>query len=314
MQVLALAVEGARHGPTLSVDHLDTVGVLPAPPAGTLLADGLMLWVAAFDPERAAAVLQDLGLAAESLEVSAARGLSDEASPLLPTAVDALCAPGPTRSLRISATLQIDPPIFHLLRSHAARDPQLATALTSSSQIEAKVGWLFNRDGTAASIALLSFKVGALALPLDAKERPAWLPELCKLLAGRVHRLGWHEPEPTLANAYLDAATAPQPELRRRYEVAAAALAAAPFSLGRLALVRHAGAPSLAFGDDLVPARLLGPHAALALRLVHGAKLLNPDVLLVELPSLPPPLRGWLEQCTSGAQPSQEQILWVTPQ
>jgi hypothetical protein len=311
MQLLALALDGSRHTPALRVDDLEDVASLPSPPAGTSVADALSLLAAALDPSLVLPTLASLGLRTAATEVTVAAGLTDEVAQLDPAGVDALCIAAPPRHLVIDALLRPDPPLYGMLSAQAGRDPRMVSALRDGGHLGVKVGWLFNRAGTVASVSLLSIRIGEVAFSLDPKERPAWLPDLCHQLASRVRRVAWHVDAEQLAAAWHDAATSPDREVRSRYALACDDLLGPPFHLPPVQLVRHEGRPALAFGEDLLPARLLGPAALRALRLVHAARVLAPDVLIVELEAPDPQLRAWLEGCVRGPRATQEQVLLV---
>ncbi len=308
MRVDAMAIEGFRHTHNAQAAEMEAIQPLPAPPVGTSFADALDLVVAALSPSRAPAVLARLQLG-DACEITEKAGLVDEVAGLDADGVRTLTDDLPVRRLLIRLSLEPDPPLYRTLRDGASRDPRILTALAGGAQLKLQVGWLFNQAGTHATPGVLSFRVGDVPFPLEDKDRPPWLPGLLGSIASRIHRLDPTASTDELAPAFLEHTLSHDLELRTRAALAMRMAAHAPFNLGQLHLVRHGAGVRMAFGDELVDQRLLGPDALQALRWLHAAVVLAPDVLVAPAP--PPGWTKWLNDRIEGEHATLEQVLLV---
>jgi hypothetical protein len=206
----------------------------------------------------------------------------------------------------IDVSVAPDPPLYGRLREHAVRDARLVTALGQEAQLHVKVGLRRLRGAGAVTLDLLGARIGDVAFPIAGKERPAWLPTFLAEVGRRVHRVDLTQPPPM--RRLHGAALARDPERHRAWLRAAEALGAAPFELPTPRLVSDHGAPSMAFGDEAWPARLLDRAGQDALHLVSACFLDAPDVLIVPT-EVPEPVRAWLDARTEGDDAVLEQVL-----
>lgn len=312
MRLTALSLDGFRHAPELALDDLDARVDLPAAPVGTAVADALDLAQASLSPACARRALARAGLDTDETEVEVERGEVIAVSGMCPRAVASLTHPDATRRLVIHLDATVDPLLFQLLRTEAAREPSLLAALAAGGDLGLRIGWLFDRSATHASVSLLGLRIGDEQVALAPTERPSWLPRLLDAVGRRFGRHGRARATPELLARLHATALSGDPERRRRFEAAAAACDDAPFRLGPLALVAHDGQLDAAFGDALVPLRDLGPLAVAALDDVTTAWVDQPDVLVVELPHpAHDPRVGWWAERVTADDATLEQVLFV---
>jgi len=290
---------------------------LPPGPEGVAVADALTLLSASLDGERLKGALVRLGLChpaddpgiIEELGLPTQVWLSDVAG------VNALVNVEETRTFTVYVEVEPDPPLFGRLRELAVRDPRLVTALGQSPTVRVKVGWLLSNDHTMVAIGLSEVGIGEVGFSLASAERPMWLPGLLRDLGGRFGRPDPAEPEGALVARLLEAQLSGDPSLRRGFAKVADAVAAPPFSLGRLELVRTEGRVHACFGEQLLRARQFGPSAVEALRTVMAVYLSAPDVLILDAPGAstrePAAVREWLAGATEGDGATLEQVIVV---
>ena len=318
MYLTRLQVEGFRGADPDAIEHPGRCASIGALPGGCAIADALDLLAAGLDQAQMAPVAARIGWATEATAVEGDPGEA-QLQGLHPPAVDATLEPkaqpgGPTvRSGAVDATFALDPPLFGRMRAHAVRDPRMVTALGHEPSVRIKVGWLSNRDRTAAHPTVLAVGVGEMRFDVAGKDRPHWLPELLPELGGRFHRLEGTATAETIAGWILEASLSPDPARRAGLEAALDALTGPPFALPRPAVVRSGGRIGLAFGPDLVDARRLGRAATDAVRLAVAAFVRRPDVLVVD-DALPahPDVWPWLRALPEREDAPIEQI-WTLP-
>jgi hypothetical protein len=310
MLLTSIRVEGLRAAPSVEIADPGVVCRLPSDPQGAVVADGLALLGAALRPDGATGTLAALDLAGPDTTQLLDEALLDEVEQLDPDGVAALVAPAANRHVTITVGLRPDPPMFRRLRDVAARDPGLLSALATGADLQLRVGWLFNRAGTHASVGVLAVHVGEERFATARADRPAWLLDVLADVGARLLRVDGRRDEAALAEALLAAALSPDPARRASWERAREVLASPPFSLGALHLVQaRPHRLRLAFGADLVPLRALGPAALEAVRLVHAAIVERPDVLVAD--ALVPGAEDWLGTLVEGDDATLEQALVV---
>lgn len=311
MRLSSLHLEGHRVTPQASAEVPDALCDLPDGPVGIALVDALTLLPGICDKARTAPSLAAVGLVATPDQVDP---FDEEPLPVEATLdggdPGVLIDPENNRRLRIRATFELDPPLFGSLRQHAVRDPRLVPAL-SEATLTLSAGLLWTTDLSTVSIDLLGLIVGGQPFSVSGSERPTWLPELLGGIASRIHRVPELD-EVSIADRLLAASLSTDRAERARFDRIRRALAAPPFSLGTLELVRNGSVVQPCFGPDLLRARHFGPTALSALNLVSTIFLDEPDLLLVVAPDGPLPreaLRRWLVDLTNGEGAVLEQIL-----
>lgn len=314
MLVTGVRVAGLRDADGYVKADIESRVDLPSGPQGIAVADALDLFAAGLCTDRVPGVLDRLGVASTEVEVLEEDGLPVQASWSSGLGVRTLLAGDAARRITVWVEVAPDPPLFGQLRELAVREPRLVAALGNSPRIGIKVGWLFTKDLTTASIAVLELKVGDLGFPAVGPERPKWAPRVLKQLGerfGRVRRRSSTE----LAGVLLDASLSADPRRRDAFRRASDALADAPFNFGALQLVRAEDALWACFGPDLRRARQYGPSAEEALQLVVAAYLDAPDVLVVEAPGALQPdsdeVVEWLVARTQGNDATLEQVFFA---
>ncbi|TNE90048.1 MAG: hypothetical protein EP330_09475 [Deltaproteobacteria bacterium] len=314
MLVTGVRVAGLRDADGFVKTDLESRVELPAGPEGVAVADALELFAAGLDATRIRPMLARLGIAHGEIEIVEEDGLPVQASWDHGIGVRALLAGDAARRLTVWVEVAPDPPLFGQLRELAVREPRLVAALGNSPRLGIKVGWLFTKDLTTASIAVLELKVGDLAFPASGPERPKWAPRMLRELGTRFCRIE-RKPEPELAARLLAASLSPDPDERDNFRRAASALADKPFNLGALELVQVEDEIWPCFGPHLRRSRQYGPAAEEALRLVDAAFLVAPDVLIVEaagaLQNDPSEVVEWLVGRTEGNNATLEQVFLV---
>lgn len=310
MRLATLSIEGLAGAPSWSAS-LEEAQALPAPPLGMAIADGLALFAAGLDGDRATPILSRMGLARGDEELYFDDpGFLEQANGLDPYEVEALLDLEAGRRVTITGTIELDPPLFGRLREESLRDPKMLAALGEDPTVTLKVGWLFSSDRAAASVGVLEVKVARTSFPTGRSERPRWMNGLLRDVGRRLGGVGADASADALGEQLLAAALSADPEVRARYARLADAMDAAPFHLGRLELVRRGDRVQLAFGPALVRARQLGPGALRALRVAHAALVVAPDVLVVEDPA-GSDWSDWLAARITGDHATLEQVLWM---
>lgn len=317
MYITGLQVHGLRGAEAFEAESLGRLVTLPDGPRGVAIADAISLFAAALSEGNARAAIAALGLAdpPDSADVLVEDGFPTQVSLPRARGVRALLADDVSRQVRISAEMELDPPLFGRLRAQAARDPRLVTALGAGARVTVKVGWLFTNDRTVGSVGVLGFSVGDTAFPTSGSERPTWMSDVLRDLAGRFGRVGSAEPLERVVRRLFDASLSPDPALRGRFLRASAATEAPPFYLGALALVRDGDALEAAFGPSLRRTRAYGPFADEATRTVEAVFVQGPDVLVVEAPGREGPARdewiAWVGGRATDADATLEQVFVV---
>lgn len=308
MLLTSIRVEGLRAAPEVALEDLGAVATLPAGAEGGAVADGLLLLGAALRPSGARAALHRLDVAGPDTGWLLEDGLLDEVEALDADGVDALLQSGASRHVTVAVEVRPDPPMYRRLRDEAARDPRLLAALASGAGVSLRVGWLFNRAGTHASVSVLALRVGEERFPTGKIDRAPWMIGLLGAVGERLARADAEVDEATLAARLHEAALSPDPRRRAAWERGRTMLAGPPFALGAVHLVRTGGGRlRLAVGDALVPLRVHGPRALDAVRLVHAALVERPDVLVVDRADAT--TAAWLATLTEGDDAALEQLL-----
>ncbi|MEO0603389.1 MAG: hypothetical protein AAF211_18260, partial [Myxococcota bacterium] len=251
MYVTELRVEGLRHVPG-ELTELSRVVRLPSGPSGVAVADALTLFAVGL------ATAPRPGLAAlawgRTLEWIGEGPV--EVHGLAPHAVGAAVDPE-FAGVKIEAFLALDPPLYGRLRAAAVRDPRVAAGLGEDPVLALKVGWLFNGDRTVMTPSLLGARLGDRPFETAGAERPAWLPDLVRDVAGRFVRTGPADP-PATARLH-DAVLHPAESAGRR---ALAALAEEPWSFPAARFARVAGGLEVVFGETPLRGHQFGRQAA----------------------------------------------------
>lgn len=310
MLLTSVRVEGLRSAPVAHLDDLATQQVLP-PGLSAALADGLCLFQAAVCPSTTAAHLHALGIAGPDTTWTQDQARLDEVEELHAGGVRDLVAEAPHPHVTVHLSVVPDPPMFGTLRDLAVRDPRWVAALGSGAALHIRLGWLFNRAATHASVAVLAVQVGEERFSPSEPDTAAWLPDVLTTIGGKIHRLPDHTPPEDQARGVFEAQLSSQAPVRAAAARAARSLARAPFGWGTLEVVRHPeGQLRLAFGPSLTPLRTLGPDAARAVELVHAVEARQPDILVAHLPPRAR-WRTWTERHLDGTDATLAQVLWL---
>ncbi len=308
MRIERLQLSGLNDAHELDLNDLGALVVLPSVPQGMAVADGLMLWGMALDAERVEGALRRACLATDKLEVHHdSRGFPEQLTGLDPSTVEAVLHPDGSRKVLLTAKLALDPPLFGRLRDESLRDPRMLAALAEDPTVSVKVGWLFTKDFTAASVGVLDVRVASTAFPTGRSERPGWMDGMLRAIGGRLGWVGAADDAAAVCARVLEASLSSDVALRERTARMQAAFAAPPFEMGALHLVRAGDGVAPGFGPELRRARQLGPRAKRALRVVEAALIRAPDVLVVE-DDAAWPWRDWLRGLTEGDDATLEQV------
>ena len=162
MYLTAVSASGFRDLPRFELGDLGRVVHLKGPsPATTALGDAVELAFAALSPEGLLRLLRrwDLLALGEDPEVLGAP-FPDQATWADREGARALVAEPEERALVVSVDIALDPPLFGTLRSHAAREPRLVSALSEGARIRLEVGALFAASFDAVAVDL---RAGSLA-------------------------------------------------------------------------------------------------------------------------------------------------------
>ncbi len=317
MWITDIRTEGFSAQPTLRVADLprDTA-LLGTPDQCEQLATALQLFFSGLLPERVARVLNDLGFHddPDAIEVLG-EPLPDQASWSMPHAARSLLHSTTDRHLRVRLGMNLDPLQFRFLREHATRHPWLVTALAEGAHADVKLGWLFNRSLTSASIAALSVVLGEERVPVAGPEAPSWLSEFLRALARRFRAL----PCPggsvnQAAAAWLEARESPDPSRNRASNLVRETLCGHPFSLDDPRPVRWGARAAVVTGPHGRPLDWSGPAAVEALELAAALHLSGAEILCLRYPGLqqpdPPACWDWLaSQAVHPGSPLEQVIM-----
>ena len=315
MYATAIRIRGLRQANELDLDELEPTVQLPPGPEGVALADGLTLFGATLNGESLPAALRCLGLAGfeGGFEVLEEDGFPVQVSLDNATNVRSLLTESAQRRVTVFVHMALDPPLFGRLRGFAARDPRLVTALGQQPTLGVKIGWLFTRDHSVASLAIHEVMVGESSFSVN--ERPPWMAPLLQEVGRRFARVSWADDAASLSGRFHKASLSPDPKVRQRFRAASRALANEPFRLGELEIVATGNGVEACLGEELMRIRQFGPAAMEALRLVEAVHLVAPDVLVVEAPGMACPntqkIQEWLSANTSGPEATLEQVFFV---
>lgn len=312
MLITSLRMEGLRFAPDLTLAELGRVVRVPAPPVGVAVADALSLLAATLSPGRFDTEAERLGLKlAESADACVLEdGLVVQAAFDDPGVVRSLLAPDSDGLIAIAVTIQLDPPLYGQLRTHALRDPRLAVALVEDGTLHIRVGWLFTRDRSVASISVFEVRLGSLPLPLVGSDRPLWLGDVLRAVGSRLGRVDSRPVAGSIAGRLMFASLSDDPVRREGARTLCGALGEPPFSLGRLELVRTERAVRACVGATLTDLRQYGPAALEAVALLEQVHVQRPDVLVVDA-LRDPSWVNWLASFTEGDDATLEQVFLI---
>ena len=308
MRIQRLQLSGLKDAHELNLPDLGSLVQLPPAPQGMAVADGLMLWGMALDATRVKAALTRAGMAGPELKIHLdSRGFPEQLTGLDPVSIEGLLHPDASRKMLFTARLALDPPLFGRLRDESLRDPRMLGALAEDPTVSVKVGWLFTKDLTAASVGVLDVRVAKTAFPTGRSERHKWMDGLLTAIGERVGGVGAVDDAASVCARVLEATLSSDLDLRNRAARMQSAFAEGPFNLGALQLVRAGEGVVAGFGPELRRVRQLGPRATRALRIVEAALVQAPDVLVVE-DDAAWTWRHWLEALTEGDDATLEQV------
>lgn len=313
MRIEAVRVEGLLGSDVYEVQELQPYASLPPGMGSVSVADGLRMAFAALDGNSLPGVLPSMGVPSRgSVKVTEEGGMPDLVEWAEGTALRRWVSPAVTPAVKVEWMASMDPVLFGQLRTLAAREPRLVSALGGDARLTIKVGWLFNKEFDTATLSLLKLKIGDVAFPTTRLERPAWVSSFVGDVGRRFGALSMHEPVQEVVERLLQYSLSPEPEVRAAFARAAECFASQPFGYGRLQLVRWNGLPTACFGEALIPAGRFGSQAEHALRLVEMAICQRPDVLLME-PSIGEneAVEQWLQSLLTGEGATLEQVIRV---
>lgn len=316
MYIRSIAVSGLAGVERFQADDLGRLVRVAGPPrARTALADALTLALCPFSVADINAGAEALGWGEVEIEAEwKDRPVADAVIIPRPHAVLRMVAPPARRGqpfqVRVDLKLTMDPPQLEALRQAAIREPRLAPALVGGTPLEMSVGWLFTRDGVVGTPSLLGARLGDVVVRPG--ELPDWFTPLLRGLQGRVLR---RRPGDMNLDALAEADRSADPKRRAAVRAMSADLARAPFRLGHLSLIQLEDETiEVAFDDELVPLRALGPEASEAVGLVSAVHLHPCEVLALESPLALASNRGsWLRWLTRQveAEGSPLEQLWL---
>ncbi len=346
MRITRIAIEGLRGAPAHPVDLDGSLVRLPAGAAGVALLDAVALVRASLDRRHAPDLLRALGVVGAAVPVAPidAVQLDEDEAPSDPVPDAPIQVYGAPRSslltglslaeadpgrlheplredpIVVTLGLDLDPPLFGLLREHALRDPRLAQGLSEAS-LSLRVAWKpVPGPRVHYDVALTRLGVGETAFPTVGAEAPAWLGTVARAVADRLCRVGLTPLDAVLHDLHL-MVLSPDPARRARARRIARAFADSPFHFGELGFVAHPARSDgvvpvrPVFGPELLRPEALGRAGAEALQLVHAAMAADVDVLLVDRPGAlqedPRAVLEWLEGLTRGADATLEQVLFT---
>lgn len=299
MFIRAIEVQGFRDLPEFSARELDRVVTVRGPgPAATALGDALDLFFSSLSLPGLVSWMRRT----ELLGPDEAPVVVGDPHPEQVSWEDRLAARSSIREgereRRVTLELSLDPVLFRMISDHAGREPRLLTALGAGATVRIGMGFLLASSMDAMAIHLASFEVGGERFPCAEGDRPPWMRQVLKALAGRFHRGGPALPG-ALARRVLDRA------LSR--EGHGAFLAWQAMLQPQVGLVRPAlgpGGQAILLADDL-PLRRLGPLAQATVGLAADAWLHECDVLWVDAGE------AWIESSVEGEQSPVEQVFRV---
>jgi hypothetical protein len=300
MFVTGVHARGFRDLPDLTLKGLGRSVDLQGPtPATTALADAIELAFAALSASSLEAMLLRWGVLAigEQPEVTG-QPFPEQASWEDQTAARALVADEHERNLRVDLTVALDPPMFGILRSEAAREPRVVAALGQGASVRIAVGALFTSTFDTMALTIHEVGLGDERFPVRGGERPRWMDRLLRAVADRYHR--W-DPEVDTAGVALEAMTS-----RDRYAASEAWQAALGPDGPRLRAARGPGGHPILLGDDL-PLRRHGRGAVDDAGLAAAVHLSRADIVWAETD------RAWLLDAVEGDDSPLEQVFRVHP-
>lgn len=312
MYFTQVVAEGFRSGDT-SLEADAGVVQLPGGAHGQNVARAIRLLRLAYDPERRTELPQIFGaLPTDPVDVEYADGLISGASAASGWDAAAIVRSGVNASIRVRATVHLDPPAWARLREVAVREPRLASGLADRT-LTVSCGWLFSKDLRSVAIHPGTARVGTVEVPATGPDAPRWLVPFVRELLSRV-RLGADQTEDAALQAYRSARFSDDDDLRARADAASRALAEAPFLLGALDLVlQDSGSWSLCLGPSRARPATLGPGAQEAIGLAVQVLVDRPDVWIGYDPALhlhrQVEVRTWLDHMCQDEGAPMEQVL-----
>ncbi len=278
MHIRGFRVEGLAGLERIETRDLGRVVRVGGPPrARGALAAALDLGLAVFSPADARAAAERVGWAPTEVDEDE-HGRPVQLTLGRPSAVAPLVETGEPSALRVGLDLALDPPQLDLLRRAALRQPELGAAVMANAPLVLHVGWMFTKDSSVASVALLSARLGDLSVSLV--EPPDWFTKLTAGLAGRFGRRGALQVDPA---AIAAAQRSPDAQAQARFRAFEEALAARPFH-HEVAVVDHGDTLALALRPELTPLDVAGASVTDDVGLVAAVHLMDREVLLLDAP------------------------------
>lgn len=276
MVIDTIDIEGMADLPAFHMASLERTMHFQGPtPQTVALGDAIELFFAALNPMHLQNLLHRWGLisATETPEI-----LTDpfpaQAQWSAPTVGADLVADPGQRAITVTVGLHLDPILFRQLRTEAARQPRLVTALAGGPKMTVSIGALFNRRFDALALSINHVRIGEESFPTLSSERPRWLTQLLTAIGERFHRpdLRSHD----TATIALNAATS-RPHFHR-YTAWQHALTD---RLGAVRVVQStAGTPMLLVDDR--PIRRWGARGAHLAALAAAIHLSDADIVWIE--------------------------------
>jgi hypothetical protein len=303
MYITAIHARGFRDLPDGRIADLDRLVDLKGPsPAVTALGDALELAFAALSEQGLTRLLRRWGLLGEDEDPEITGSpFPDQASWTDQQTARALVDDVDTPRLRVDVTLSLDPPLYGQLRTEAARDPRIGSALGQGGDLTLSVGALFTKTFDTVAITLHAVRIGDESFPTREGERPHWMPRLLRALSARFWRHDATTP------AHRTAAQAQAAMLSQRDYAGWQAWSRALQPAGPVLRVAHgAGGTPILLGDDL-PLRRHGARAVRDAGLAAAVHLSGADVVWAEAD------RPWLADAVTGDASALEQVFRVHP-
>jgi hypothetical protein len=301
MYITAVRVRGMRDLPLMQLQGLERVVRLRGPsPASTALADALSLAFASLRSESLAALLDLWGLLApgEQPELHG-HPFPDQATWRDRVEAEALVQSDGDRSVHVDVDLALDPPLFAMLRSEAAREPRALMALSQEPRVGFGVSALFARSWDAVALTLKPLRIGDEEFTLRESERPAWAQ---RVLAELGHRFLRDGADRAIHERTVAAATSRTQHLEYR-RWTESLQPAGP----QLRAARGAGGQPMWLGDEL-PMRRWGPHWRAQAELSALVYLGGADILWTETQD------PWIEGQVEGEHSPLEQVWRACPE